>query len=39
MMPDVSVLTVHLYGEPIGTLTHLGSERSIFSFHDAYIDS
>ena len=38
-MPDVSVLTVHLHGEPIGTLTHLGSERSIFSFHDAYIDS
>jgi serine/threonine-protein kinase HipA len=34
-----AVLTVHLHGEPIGTLTHLGSERSIFSFHDAYIDS
>ena len=38
-MPDVSVLTVHLHGEPIGTLTHLGGERSVFSFHDAYIES
>jgi serine/threonine-protein kinase HipA len=38
-MPDVAVLTVHLHGKPIGTLTHLGSERSVFSFHDAYIES
>lgn len=36
-MPDVSVLTVKLYDEPIGTLTHLGDERSIFAFNDAYI--
>ncbi|AGA34943.1 putative Uncharacterized protein related to capsule biosynthesis enzyme [Thioalkalivibrio nitratireducens DSM 14787] len=38
-MPDVAVLTVHLHGEPIGTLTHLGGERSLFSFNDAYIES
>ncbi|MBE9639257.1 type II toxin-antitoxin system HipA family toxin [Salipiger mangrovisoli] len=38
MMPDISVLTVKLYGEPIGTLTHLGDERSIFAFTDAYIN-
>ncbi|WP_420006657.1 type II toxin-antitoxin system HipA family toxin [Arenibacterium sp. LLYu02] len=37
MMPDVTVLTVKLYGEPIGTLTHLGDERSIFAFNDAYV--
>lgn len=36
-MPDITVLTVKLYGEPIGTLTHLGDERSIFAFNDAYI--
>lgn len=36
-MSDVTVLTVKLYGEPIGTLTHLGDERSIFSFNDAYV--
>ena len=38
-MPDVAVLTVRLHGEPIGTLTHLGGERSVFSFLDAYIES
>lgn len=36
-MPDVTVLTVKLYGESIGTLTHLGDERSIFAFNDAYV--
>ncbi|RFP04111.1 phosphatidylinositol kinase, partial [Komagataeibacter xylinus] len=36
-MPDVSFLTVKLHGKPIGTLTHLGDERSIFTFNDAYI--
>ncbi|MCF3638024.1 type II toxin-antitoxin system HipA family toxin (plasmid) [Komagataeibacter intermedius] len=37
MMLDVSFLTVKLHGKPIGTLTHLGDERSIFTFNDAYI--
>ena len=36
-MPDVSVLEVLLYGEPIGTLTRIGGDRTIFVFNDAYI--
>lgn len=38
-MSDVTVLTVKLYGEPIGTLTHLGDERSIFAFNDAHVEN
>lgn len=37
MMPDISILTIKLYGKPIGMLTHLGDERSIFAFNDAYV--
>lgn len=37
-MPDVSVLNVNLHGETIGTLTHVGDERSIFAFTDKYIE-
>lgn len=37
-MADVSVLEVMLYGEPIGTLTHIGGERSIFAFTEDYIN-
>lgn len=36
-MPDVSVLNVQLYGEPVGTLTHVGGELTLFAFNDAYI--
>lgn len=36
-MSDVSVLKVKLYGEQIGTLTHIGGEKSIFAFSDDYI--
>lgn len=36
-MTDVSVLNVLLYGEPIGTLTHVGGDRTLFAFNDAYI--
>ncbi len=36
-MSDVSVLNVKLYDEPIGTLTHIGGEKSIFTFNDDYI--
>ena len=36
-MADVSVLDVLLYDEPIGTLTHLSGDRSIFAFNEAYI--
>ena len=36
-MPNVSVLEVLLYGEPIGTLTRVGGDRILFAFNDAYI--
>ena len=36
-MADVSVLDVLLYDEPIGTLTYLGGDRTLFAFNDAYI--
>ena len=38
-MSNVSVLNVNLYGEPIGTLTNLGGERTIFAFTDEYIEN
>lgn len=37
-MADVSVLEVLLYDEPIGTLTRISGERSIFAFNEDYID-
>lgn len=36
-MADVSVLEVHLHGTPIGTLTHVGGDRTLFAFNDAYV--
>ncbi len=37
-MTSVSVLEVLLYGEPpIGTLTQIGGDRTIFAFNDDYI--
>lgn len=36
-MADVSTLLVQLYGEPIGTLTYVGGERTLFAFNEAYI--
>ncbi|MEX4009947.1 type II toxin-antitoxin system HipA family toxin [Neoaquamicrobium sediminum] len=38
-MPDVSVLSVRLYGEEIGTITHVGNEKTLFAFNDAYIEN
>jgi serine/threonine-protein kinase HipA len=38
-MPDVSVLHVRLYDEPIGTLTHLQGERTIFAFNEDYVEN
>ena len=35
-MSNVSVLNVNLYGEPVGTLTNLGGDRTIFAFTDEY---
>jgi serine/threonine-protein kinase HipA len=37
-MPDVSVLNVHLHGQPVGTLTHVQGNRNLFAFNQAYID-
>ncbi|MET4262318.1 serine/threonine-protein kinase HipA [Bradyrhizobium sp. S3.12.5] len=37
-MPEVSVLNVHLHGKPIGTLTHIQGDRTLFAFNQEYID-
>lgn len=37
-MPDVSVLDVHLYGNPIATLTLVQGDRTLFAFNQSYID-
>lgn len=37
-MADVSVLEVLLHGEPIGTLTHVGGDRTLFAFNESYIE-
>jgi serine/threonine-protein kinase HipA len=36
-MADVSVLDVLLYGRPIGTLTRVAGDRTLFAFNEAYI--
>ena len=36
-MAKVSVLEVLLYGEPIGTLTRVEGDRSLFAFNEEYI--
>lgn len=38
-MPDVSVLSVRLYGAEIGTITYVGAEKTLFAFNDAYIEN
>lgn len=38
-MPDVSVLSVRLYGEEIGTITYVRNEKTLFAFNDAYIEN
>ena len=35
-MADVSVLEVLIYGEPIGTLTRVPGDRSLFAFNEDY---
>lgn len=37
-MVDVALLEVRLHGAPIGTLTRVGGDRTIFAFNDDYID-
>lgn len=36
-MPDVSVLNVLLYGAPVGTLTRVSGDRTLFAFNERYI--
>ena len=38
-MTNISVLNILLYGEPIGTLTYVGHDRSLFSFTESYIEN
>jgi len=38
IMADVSTLEVLLYGEPIGTLTLVPGDRSLFAFNEEYIE-
>ena len=38
-LSNVSVLDVNLHGDPIGTLTNLGGDRTIFAFTDEYIEN
>lgn len=38
-MSDVVVLEAQLCGEPIGTLTRIQGEQTIFAFNEAYIDN
>ena len=38
-MPDVSILNVLLHGRKIGTLTHLGGEKTVFAFTEDYINN
>ena len=37
-MSSVSILSVNLHGHPIGTLTRVGADRSIFAFSDGHVD-
>jgi serine/threonine-protein kinase HipA len=39
MASNVSVLNVLLYGEPIGTLTRVAGDRTLFAFNENYIDN
>jgi len=36
-MADVTVLEILLYGAPIGTLTRVAGDRTLFAFNEAYI--
>jgi serine/threonine-protein kinase HipA len=38
-MADVSVLDVLLHGEPIGTITRISGDRTLFTFNEAYIEN
>lgn len=35
---NVSTLNVLLYGEPIAIITHVGNDRTLFAFNEAYVN-
>ena len=37
-MTDVRILDVLLHGDPVGTLTRVGGDRTLFAFRDSYIE-
>ncbi len=37
-MPDITILEILLYGEPVGTLTRIPGDRSIFAFNESYAE-
>ena len=37
-MTDVHILDVLLHGDPVGTLTRVGDDRTLFAFRDSYIE-
>ncbi|HEY4255034.1 MAG TPA: type II toxin-antitoxin system HipA family toxin [Chlamydiales bacterium] len=39
MAPDINVLRVLLYNQPIGTLTRLPGDKNLFAFDQGYIDN
>ena len=38
MTGDVTTLSVRLYDEPIGTLTHVSGDRTLFAFNEGYVE-
>ena len=38
-MNDVTTLNVSLHADPIGTLTHVGGDRTLFAFRKSYIEN
>ena len=37
-MPDITILEILLYSEPVGTLTRIPGDRSIFAFNESYAE-
>ena len=37
-MPDITILEILLYSEPVGTLTRIPGDKSIFAFNESYVE-
>ena len=37
-MPNITILEILLYGEPVGTLTRIPGDKSIFAFNESYVE-